>query len=117
LQAALHRTVVPGEPADWTGFWPGVVRGIEASGRQPVTAAAARRSWRPRLALGFGGALAALALTLTFWQPFLSPSQPEGDVVVSAADTADPRGTVMVYTPPERDVAVVWVFGLDDGSD
>lgn len=117
LQAALRQAVSPGEPRDWTGFWPGVVRSIEASRRQPVTAVA-RRSWRPRLVLGFGSALAAgLLAVLTLWQPFFAPSQPEGAVVVSAADTTDPRGTVMVYHPPEKDVAVVWVFGLDDTSD
>jgi len=114
LQAALRQAVMPGEPGDWTGFWPGVVRGIEASRRQPVSVPA-RRSWKPRLAVGFGGALAAgLLATLTLWPPFFSPSYPEGAIVVSAADTTHPRGTVMVYTPPEKDVAVVWVFGVDD---
>jgi anti-sigma factor RsiW len=117
LQAALRRAVTPGAPGDWTGFWPGVVRGIEAGRREPA-AGGARRSWRPRLAVGFGGALAAGLLTvLTFWSPFLSPTQPEGAVVISAADTAHPRGTVMVYAPHEKDLAVVWVFGLDDTAD
>jgi anti-sigma factor RsiW len=118
LQAALRRTAAASPPEDWTGFWPGVVRGIEAARRQPVPHPPGRSWRRPRLALGFSGALAAgLLLVLTLWQPFFSSNAPEGAVVVSAAATGDPRGTVMVYAPPERDVAVVWVFGLDDPAD
>ena len=35
-------------------------------------------------------------------------------MLVTSAATDDPRGTVMVYSTPEQDVAVVWVFGLND---
>ena len=37
----------------------------------------------------------------------------DAGVLVTSASTDDPRGTVMVYSNPEQDVAVVWVFGLD----
>ena len=37
-------------------------------------------------------------------------------MLVASASTEDPRGTVMVYSTPEQDVAVVWVFGLDEGG-
>ena len=48
-----------------------------------------------------------------FWQ--FGPgggAQPDG-VIVRSASTGDPGATVMVYGTPERDVAVVWVLGLD----
>jgi hypothetical protein len=35
-------------------------------------------------------------------------------VTVTAARTEFPGAEVMVYSPPERDLAVVWVFGLDE---
>jgi hypothetical protein len=38
---------------------------------------------------------------------------PEGAVVVRSARTEAPGGSVMVYSPPEQDLAVIWVFGLE----
>lgn len=68
--------------------------------------------WRPRLA--FGGALAGVLLvSLTLWQAFYAPTVPEATVIVSSARTEIPDGAVMVYSPPEKDLAVVWVFGGD----
>lgn len=111
----LRRTLTPAQP-DWTGFWQGVVRGIED--QKAARPAPARRrwwqqAWRPRWALGSALA-AALLVTLGFWQwtpTGLTPAQ--AGVMVTSARTEDPRGTVMVYSTPEQDVAVVWVFGLD----
>jgi hypothetical protein len=102
---------------EWTGFWQGVVRGIEDH-RKALPAPARQRWWqglgRPRWALA--GALAALLMSLGVWQwapgPHLTPLADAG-VLVTSASTEDPRGTVMVYSTPEQDVAVVWVFGLD----
>jgi anti-sigma factor ChrR (cupin superfamily) len=114
LRTALRRMSMVAEP-DWTGFWPGVVRGIDASRHAvPARAAGAVRAWRrPRWAVS--GVVAALVLvSLTVWQMTGSRVKPiEGQVLVTSADTEDPNGTVMVYSTPERDVAVVWVFGLD----
>jgi hypothetical protein len=97
---------------DWTGFWPGVVRGIEDR-RVLRPARVGSRWWRPQWALG-GALAAALLVSLGLWQlgPGSRPLDP--GVLVSSASTGDPRATVMVYGPPERDVAVVWVLGLDD---
>jgi anti-sigma factor RsiW len=112
LGALLKDPALTPPPPDLTGFWAGVVRRIEEAGRP----APARRApyrwqllWRPRLA--FGGALAAAMLAgLTFWQAFYAPPPPGAAVIVRSARTELPGGTVMVYTPAEQDMAVVWVF-------
>jgi anti-sigma factor RsiW len=113
LRGLLQSSLTPAQP-DWTGFWQGVVRGIEDR-REARPVPVARRwwqpAWRPRLA--FGGALAALLLAVGIWQLAPGPTVSEAGVVVTSASTEDPRGTVMVYSTKEQDVAVVWVFGLD----
>jgi len=124
VRALLQRSLSLGqnraEPADWSGFWPGVVRGIEdAKHRGAPAPVAAPRSWwwRPRLTLG-GALVAAVLATVTFWQLTSGPLAPEAPIFVSSAHTDDPRGTVVVYSPHEQqDLAVVWVLGLDDSSD
>jgi hypothetical protein len=108
LHTLLTRTA-PGAEPDWTGFWPGVVRGIEdRRDLRPLRSAA--RSWRPRK-WAVGALAATLLVSLGVWQ--FSPGTDPG-VLVSSASTGDPRATVMVYGSPERDVAVVWVLGLDE---
>jgi hypothetical protein len=111
----LTRTLTPAEP-DWTGFWQGVVRGIEdRRDARPVEVPNRRwwqTTWRPRLALG--GVLAAMLVAVGMWQLAPGPRPSEAGVLVTSAHTEDPRGTVMVYSTKEQDVAVVWVFGLDD---
>ena len=103
---------------DWTGFWQGVVRGIEDrrdAGPVPVAARWWQQAWRPRWALG-GALAAALMLSigvLAVLTPASGPRRPAWSSPRPAP--SDPRGTVMVYSTPEQDVAVVWVFGLDDG--
>jgi anti-sigma factor RsiW len=112
MRDALRRSLAVADP-DWTGFWPGVVRGIEDARRAPAPAVT-RRAWHPRLA--WGGALAAaLLVSVTFWQMSQAPGPATrgGGVFVHAATTDDPRARVMVYSTPEQDVAVVWLVGLD----
>lgn len=113
LRTMLRASVDAPEP-DWTGFWPGVVRGIEEGRRRP--AVRARQGWlggwaRPRLA--FGALAAALLVAVGVWQLAPGPAQSEAGVMVSSAATEAPDATLMVYSTPERDVAVVWVFGLE----
>jgi len=119
VRALLQRTLVPAsgraEP-DWTGFWQGIVRGIEDTRRREALPVAVRgRWWRPRLALG-GALVTATLLSLTLWQTMPGPLTPDDPITVSSAQTDDPRGTVMVYSTHEKDVAVVWVLGLDDSD-
>jgi len=114
LHRLLQQSLAPAQP-DWTGFWQGVVRGIE-DGRTARPTAPPRRwwqqAWRPRWAVGSALA-AALLVTVGFWQWAPPPAPAQAGVMVTSARTEDPRGTVMVYSTPEQDVAVVWVFGLD----
>lgn len=114
LRGLLRSILSPAEP-DWTGFWQGVVRGIEdRRDARPVLVPQRRwwqPMWRPRWAVG--GALAALLVAAGVWQWAPGPRPSEAGVLVTSASTEDPRGTVMVYSTKEQDVAVVWVFGLD----
>ena len=110
----MRSNLAPAEP-DWTGFWQGVVRGIED--RRDARPVPAKRPWwqtarRPRWALG-GALAAALLMSIGVWQWTPGARLTDAGVLVTSASTEDPRGTVMVYSNPEQDVAVVWVFGLD----
>jgi hypothetical protein len=110
LRTLLTSTAAVADP-DWTGFWPGVVRGIQDRRTTPVHVTS--RRWRPQWALGGALAVALLVVSLGVWE--FGP-QSEPGVLVRSASTGDPRATVMVYGPPERDVAVVWVLGLGDSN-
>jgi anti-sigma factor RsiW len=118
MRALLQRTLGLGssrsEP-DWSGFWPGVVRGIEDARGREIPAAPAWRWRRPRWALG-GALVTAVLVSVTVWQTLPGPLAPDAPITVSSAETEDPRGTVMVYATQEKDVAVVWVLGLDDAD-
>lgn len=113
LHAALGAVATPADP-DWSGFWPGVVRRIEDARDARPRAAVRRRSWlQPRWA--YGGALAAaLVVSLTVWQLLPEHLAPEtSEMIVRSAQTDYPGGHVMVYSTPEKDLTVVWVFGGD----
>ncbi len=110
LRNLLRGSAAVPEP-DWTGFWAGVVRGVEAA-KTVRPAPAVRRAWRPQWALG-GALAAALLISLGIWQ-FVPTGSPQDGIIVRSATTDHPGATVMVYGTPERDVAVVWVLGLDD---
>lgn len=107
---------------DWTGFWAGIVRGIEEQRRDKPEPAWRRwlhheglsaEVWRrPRVTFG-GGLVAATLAALTIWQAFYTPPATAAAVVVSSARTDHPGASVMVYSPPEKDLAVVWVFDAD----
>lgn len=110
----LRRGVSSPSGPEWTGFWQGVRRGIEdGRGRFPAPSRAAR--WRrPRFVVGTAAALAVVA-SMLLWRATREPLAPPAAaaISVSSADTEHPRGTVMIYSPPEKDLAVVWVFDVD----
>jgi anti-sigma factor RsiW len=111
LHSMLQRTASAAPEPDWTGFWPGVVRGVQDAKRAPVVRPR-RAFWQPRWAVG--SAVAAILMSVGVWQLMPDPATMDAGVIVSSARTEDPRGTVMVYSNKEQDVAVVWVLGLDD---
>jgi len=106
MKTLLRRAVPALADPDWTGFWPGIVRGVQdGTTRKPV---GVRRQWNRRWALS--GAAAAAMAVLSFvvvYEPW-APSGLDEPVVVTAANTQYPGGT-MVYHTPEK-MAVVWVF-------
>jgi len=111
LRALLQQDAAVVDP-DWTGFWAGVVRGVEAA-KTARPAPVTRRAWRPQWALG-GALAAALLASIGIWQFGPDGGSSQDGVIVRSASTGDPSATVMVYGTPERDVAVVWVLGLDE---
>jgi anti-sigma factor RsiW len=98
---------------DWAGFFPGIVRGIQDERERPAVAPR-RRSWAfsPRWAVG-SAAVAAAVFALVFWQGGHVPAPAEASVLINSAESENPGATVMVYTPPSKDLAVVWVFDND----
>lgn len=98
---------------DWTGFFPGIVRGIQDEQRAPEPALRSARRWWPRWAMG-GAALATAGLAaVLFWQGGRVPLPAEASVRVTDAATEDPGATVMVYSSAEKDLAVVWLLHTD----
>jgi anti-sigma factor RsiW len=110
LRPLLEGALPAPPPPDWTGFWAGVVRGIEADRHASPLVRPAWRRWitQPRVIYG-GAVILALLSVLTVWQVFYAPIAPEAAVVVRSARTDLPGG-VMVYASPEQDFSVVWVF-------
>jgi hypothetical protein len=110
LQALIAPSTAVAEP-DWTGFWPGIVRGVDAGRARPVRAAGRRREVR-RVALA--GAFMAALLAVMIWHSGDSLRMIEGPSALAAAETEYPDGSVMVYSPPGDDMTVIWVFGSDN---
>jgi hypothetical protein len=113
LRGLLRSTFTVGPDPDWTRFWEGVRGRILSERPRPWSEA---WGWSPRLALG--GALAALfLLAALLWPigPTEGPARP-GGVVVNAVETAHPDGNLMVFSSPEDDMTVIWVFGFDQPS-
>jgi anti-sigma factor RsiW len=134
LRATLTLTGVDPPDTAWASFWPEVRARIAAPA--PVPEPVWRRTWetvtsRPRWAVAPAFAVAALAVVavLAPWQRVPQPPAPVpavggsggatvqpaalDQVVIQSIETADPDLPVMVYSSPDSDVTVLWVFGLE----
>jgi anti-sigma factor RsiW len=97
---------------EWAGFWPAVRVRIASEAPRPV-----RESWwlpywkpvwgHPRVALG-SLMVSSLALGLMLWPG--APGTLAAPVTVQEVSSADPNRSVMVYSSPDDDVTVIWVF-------
>lgn len=119
----LHRLralVRSAEPAvvdpDWAGFWPSVRMRIAREAPRPAREAWWLPFWKPvwghpRVALG-SVMVSSLAAALVLWPSaqVTVPRAQAAPVVVQDVSTADPNRSVMVYSNPDDDVTVIWVF-------
>jgi anti-sigma factor RsiW len=134
LRSALAREPVDLPEPALAAFWPQVRTRLAAAEAAPRPVW--RRLWgdvgdRPRLVLAPALAAAALATlaVLAPWQQRAtqSPSVSRAtgpataavgsaeldNVVIQSIETADAEAPVMVYSSPDSDVTVLWVFGLE----
>ena len=117
LREIVRTTLLVPDP-DWSGFWDSVRRRILAERPSPWREAWRIGFWRQisgHRRLAMGGALAGLLLlAAALWPrgPQETPILPPA-VVVNALETAQPEGNLMVFTSPEDEMTVIWVFGLD----
>lgn len=123
LRALLHSALPePGEP-DWSGFWPAVRIRIVGEAPRPVREPWWLPLWRPFWAyprLALAGTLAAgLVVALVLWPAGEArvPVAWAEPVLVQDVGTVDPDSSVMVYSSPEHDLTVIWVFNPDTTSD
>ncbi|MGH7535537.1 MAG: zf-HC2 domain-containing protein, partial [Gemmatimonadales bacterium] len=116
LRALLHSALPnPGEP-DWSGFWPAVRARIVGAAPRPVREPWWLPLWKPfwghpRLALG-GTLAGGLAVALALWPAGEGqvPAAWATPVLVQDVGMIDPDRSVMVYSSPEHDLTVIWLF-------
>lgn len=127
LTALLRGLAVETTDPGWSEFWPGVRSRILSesplAGRSSThlrwvsgVGAVWPLHWLPRLAVG--SAMAALLLLgLFLWRSDdrVEPQIP--DIVVRAIEMPNPNTSVMVFSAPEHEMTVIWVFGLDPSGD
>src|SRR5215475_6717666 len=135
LRAALATPVVEPSDAVWDTFWPQVRARIatappEEAPVRPVPWLSPIAPWR----FAIGSALAAAVALLVLFAPWQReagpppvarevppvetpkgplPTQVARAAVVESVETGDPQSSVMVYTNPDAEMTVVWVFGLE----
>jgi hypothetical protein len=99
---------------DWSGFWPAVRVRIARESPPPVRDAWWLPYWKPvwghpRVALS-GLAISTLAIALVFWPNAPVSRAVAAPVEVQDVSTSDPDRSVMVFSNPDDDVTVIWVF-------
>lgn len=127
LTALLRGLAVETTDPGWSEFWPGVRSRILSESPLAGRSSTHLRwvsgvrtvwplHWLPRLAVG--SAMAALLLLgLFLWRSDdrVEPQIP--DIVVRAIEMPNPNTSVMVFSAPEHEMTVIWVFGLDPSAD
>jgi hypothetical protein len=99
---------------DWSPFWPSVRARIARETPKPVREAWWLPFWKPvwghpRVAFG-SVAVTTLVAALVLWPSPQATKAVAAPVQVQDVSTADPNRSVMVYSSPEDDVTVIWVF-------
>jgi anti-sigma factor RsiW len=116
---ALVRSTQPDPPEpDWSGFWTGIQARVLREKPRPLRDPWWLPLWKPlwghpRLAMA-GATTATLAALLLLWplpgREGQLPMAWAGEVLVQDVGTSDPEGTVMVYSAPDQDLTVIWLF-------
>ena len=118
LQRLVRSAEAPVADPDWAGFWPAVRLRIASEAPRPVRDAWWLPLWKPvwgHPRVAFGSLMASgLAAALTLWPGAPVPVTLAAPVVVQDVSTADPDRSVMVYSNPDDDVTVIWVFNPAD---
>ncbi len=118
--ASLLRVAAEGAEPEWSAFWPGI-RARVGSGESMARRFpwSARPSWPfgwvPRLAVG--SALAGFLLVGLILGHDDHAKLPPPDVVVQALTVSNPDTSVMVFSAPDQEMTVIWLFGLDAGGE
>jgi hypothetical protein len=116
LRGLIRSTETDVADPDWAGFWPAVRVRIASEVPRPVREPWWLPFWKPvwghpRVALG-SVMVSSLAVALVLWPstPVTVPRALAAPVVVQDVSTTDPDRSVMVYSNPDEDVTVIWVF-------
>lgn len=116
LRALIQSSQVEVADPDWSGFWPSVRTRIVQEVPRPVRDAWWLPYWKPvwghpRMALS-GIVVSTLAVALVMWPSVHAPMSRPATAAVEVQDvsTPDPERSVMVFSNPDDDVTVIWVF-------
>jgi anti-sigma factor RsiW len=121
LRALVQSAEMPLADPDWAAFWPAVRQRIAAERPAPVRDAWWLPYWKPvwghpRVALG-GLVVSSLAAALVLWPSPETTKAAMAAVQVQDVSTTDPDRSVMVYSNPDDDVTVIWVFNPSEQDD
>jgi hypothetical protein len=116
LRALIQSSQVEVADPDWSGFWPSVRTRIVQEVPRPVRDAWWLPYWKPvwghpRMALS-GVLVSTLAVALVMWPSVHAPMSRAVAAAVEVQDVSspDPERSVMVFSNPDDDVTVIWVF-------
>jgi len=116
LRALVKSSQVEVADPDWSAFWPGIHARIVREQPRPFRDAWWLPVWKPvwghpRVALG-GLVAAGLVAAVMLWPSptTVTTASVTNPVVVQDVSTSDPDHGVMVYSNPDDEMTVIWVF-------